>query len=159
MTKSVASDRGHWTNFFKFYFNNFIVPMGFLPWGIRAVFPREGQLRQSHATQPAVHAGCFHNPPNSYMDYRIFNMCIDVNACDYTRGCMDTVRESMLKVDSGRKIPCRTRELNLHWQCAGLMLYHLSYISIPTNNWKSPQEMTLISRKEKKKTPSGSNEV
>ena len=44
------------------------------------------------------------------------------------RGCTDTVRESALKVDSGRKIPCRTRESNLRRQRAGLMLYHLSYI-------------------------------
>ena len=27
------------------------------------------------------------------MDYRIFNMCTDVNACDCTWGCTDTVRE------------------------------------------------------------------
>ena len=26
--------------------------------------------------------------------------------------CTDTVRESALKVDSGRKIPCRTRDSN-----------------------------------------------
>ena len=47
-------------------------------------------------------------------------------------GCMDTVRESALKVDSGRKIPCRTGELNLHRQHAGPMLYQLSYIPIPS---------------------------
>ena len=62
------------------------------------------------------------------MDYRIFNMRTDVNACDCTQGCMDTVRESALKVDSGRKIPCHTGELNLHRQCAGTMLYQLGYI-------------------------------
>ena len=28
------------------------------------------------------------------MDYGIFNVHTDVNACDCTRGCMDTVRES-----------------------------------------------------------------
>ena len=39
------------------------------------------------------------------MDYGIFNVCADVNACDCMRGCMDTVRESALKVDSGRKNP------------------------------------------------------
>ena len=32
------------------------------------------------------------------MDYRIFNVRTDVNACGYTRGCTDTVRESALKV-------------------------------------------------------------
>ena len=37
------------------------------------------------------------------MDYGIFNMRTDVYACYCTRGCPDTVRESALKVDSGRK--------------------------------------------------------
>ena len=41
------------------FFNNYIVPMGFLPWEIRVAFPGERQLRQSRATQPTVHAGCF----------------------------------------------------------------------------------------------------
>ena len=36
------------------------------------------------------------------MDYRIFNVHIDVNACDCTRECRATVRKSALKVDSGR---------------------------------------------------------
>ena len=33
--------------------------MVFLPWDIRVAFLRENQLRQSRATQPRVHAGCF----------------------------------------------------------------------------------------------------
>ena len=61
---------------------------------------KASQLRQSHATQPKVHAywvfSCFHNPPNSDTDYRIFNMRTDVNADNYTRVCTDTVRESAL---------------------------------------------------------------
>ena len=41
----------------------------------------------------------------------------------------DTLRESALKVDSGRKIPCRTWESNLRQRCrAGPMLYQRSYI-------------------------------
>ena len=71
---------------------------------------------------------CIYNPPNSDLDCGIFNVCTDVNACDCTRGCMDTVREFALKVDSGRKIPCRTGESNLRGQRAGPMLYQLSYI-------------------------------
>ena len=39
------------------------------------------------------------------MDYGAFNVRTDVNACDCARGPTDTVRESALKVDSGRKIP------------------------------------------------------
>ena len=33
------------------------------------------------------------------MDYMIFNVHTYVNECDCTRGCMDTVRKSALKVD------------------------------------------------------------
>ena len=43
------------------------------------------------------------------MDYGIFNVCTNVNVCDCTRGCTDTVRESALKVDFERKIPLKLR--------------------------------------------------
>ena len=43
-------------------------------------------------------------------------------------GVRTHVRESSLKVDSGRKIPCRTRESNLRKWRAGPMLCELSYI-------------------------------
>ena len=33
------------------------------------------------------------------MDYGIFNVHTDVNACDCIRGCTGTLRESALKVD------------------------------------------------------------
>ena len=62
------------------------------------------------------------------MDYGIFNVRTDVNACDCTRGYTDTVRESALKVDSGRKNPYRTGESNLRQRRDGPMLYQLSYI-------------------------------
>ena len=65
------------------------------------------------------------------MDYRIFNVGTDVNACDCTQGCTDTVREFVLKVDSGRKIPCRTEESILRQRRAGRKLYQLSYIPTP----------------------------
>ena len=55
----------------------------------------------------------------------------DGNACDFTRGCTDTVRESALKGDSGRKIPCRTGKSNLRGRRTGPMLYQLSYIPTP----------------------------
>ena len=41
------------------------------------------------------------------MDYRIFNVRTDVNACDCARGCTDT-RKSLHWNLTGRKIPCRT---------------------------------------------------
>ena len=43
-------------------------------------------------------------------------------------GCTDTVRESALNVDSGRKIHFRTGESNLPQRRAGSTLYQLSYI-------------------------------
>ena len=47
-------------------------------------------------------------------------------------GCVRThVRESALKVDSGRKTPCRSGESNLRQQRAGPTLYQLSYIPNP----------------------------
>ena len=56
-------------------------------------------------------------------------MRTDVNACDCTLGFMCTVRESALKVDFGRKIPCCTGELELCQRHVGLMmLYQLSYV-------------------------------
>ena len=65
------------------------------------------------------------------MDYRIFNVRIDVNACDCTRGCTDTVRESALKVVFRRKISCRAGESYLRRRRVGPVLYQLSYILIP----------------------------
>ena len=98
--------------------------MGFLPWEIQVAFPREIQLQQLR--YPNYHACwvcvCFHNPPNSDVDYGIFNVRTDVNAFNCTRGCTDIVEESALKFDSRRKISCHTRELNLHRQHASPML-------------------------------------
>ena len=112
-----------------------IVPVGWIsPMGNLVAFLRESQLQQSFATQPMVHAGCFNvstNPLKSDMDHRIFNVCTDVSACSCTRGCMDTVRESALKVDFGRRILCHTRESNLPQQRTGPMLCQLSYVPHP----------------------------
>ena len=44
---------------------------------------------------------------------------------------MDIIRESALKVGSGRKIPYCTREFNLCQRRAGLMLCQLSYVPTP----------------------------
>ena len=64
------------------------------------------------------------------MDYGIFNVCTDVIISDCTRECRDTVRESALKVDSGREIPCHTGDSNLRQQRASPTLYQLNYIPI-----------------------------
>ena len=85
---------------------------------------------------------CFHSPPNSDMEYRIFNVRTDVDACDCTRGCTDALGESALKVDSLRKIPCRTGEADLRQRCAGPTLYQLSYI--PTGNVLDTVRLTRL---------------
>ena len=41
-----------------FFFLLLYYPNGISPMEIRVAFPRESQLRQSHATQPTEHAGC-----------------------------------------------------------------------------------------------------
>ena len=79
------------------------------------------------------------------MNHKIFNVRTDVNAYDCTRGCTDTVRESALKVDSGRKIPCRTGKSNLRQRRDGPTLYQLSYIPTPQRFFfffGSPRKLT-----------------
>ena len=47
---------------------------------------------------------CFHNPPNSDMDYGLFNVRSDVNACDCTRACTDTRKRALhWKLTPGEK--------------------------------------------------------
>ena len=93
-----------------------IARLCFLPWEILVALPEESQLRQSRTTQPMVHAGCF--------GVSIIHQTLTWTAGSLTctqmllraiahRGCTDTERESALNVDSGRKKPCRMRELNL----------------------------------------------
>ena len=62
------------------------------------------------------------------MAYRIINVRTDVNACDCTRGCIHTVREPALKVDSWRELPCRIGESNLCQRLAVPTHYQLDYI-------------------------------
>ena len=120
--------------YFFFLFYNCIVQMGFLPWEIQVAFPGESQLRQSRATQPTVHARCFsvsiiHRTltwTTGFLAYAQMLMHAIAHGCVWTH-----VRQSTLKVDSGRKIPYRTMKLNPHQRRAGPMLYQLSYIPTP----------------------------
>ena len=59
-------------------------------------------------------------------------------AVAHTGECTDAVRESALKVDSLRQIPCRSRESNLPQRRAGLMLRQLNYVptSVAACEWK-----------------------
>ena len=46
-------------------------------------------------------------------------------------GCTDAVRESALKVDSGRKVPCRTGDSNPRQYCARLFNQTFHQVSYP----------------------------
>ena len=109
-----------------FYFLRLYCPNGISPTGNSGCFPW-GKPAATESRYPTYGAcwvfECFHYPTNSDLDYRIFNVHTQVNAWDCTRGCMDTrKRESALKLDSGRKIPCRTGESNLRqWRDGPLL--------------------------------------
>ena len=63
------------------------------------------------------------------MDYGVFNVRIDVNACECAQGCMHTVKRVCTEnwLWEG-KIPCRPGESNLRQPHAGSTLHQLSYI-------------------------------
>ena len=105
--------------------------MGFLPWEIRVAFPGKSQLRQSCATQPTVHAGCFSvSRIHRTLTWTTESLtCVQMFMHAIAHGSVRThVRESALKVDHGRKIPCRAVESILRQRRDGPMLYQLSYI-------------------------------
>ena len=92
--------------------------------------PWESQLQQGRATQPTVHAGYFsvsiiHRTLTwTTGSVTCAQMLMHANAQGSIR---IHVRESALKVDSGRRIPCCTGGLNLRQQHDGPML-PMSYI-------------------------------
>ena len=80
------------------------------------------------------------------MDYGIFNVRTNLNACDCTLGCTDTVRESTLKVDTGRKKSLAAPgNRTMRRRRAGAMLFQLSYIpthhasGMVMDSWKTPR--------------------
>ena len=108
--------------------------MGFLPCKIRVAFPGESQLRPSRAIKPTVHSGCF----SFYIIHRPLTWTTGSLTCAQMLmhafahgGARTRVRESALKVDSGRKIPCRTEESNLRQRRDGLMLWPTELHSHP----------------------------
>ena len=120
---------GHLTCFSFCFFKQLYCPIGVSPVGNSGCFPRgePAATESRYSTYGACWVfQCFHNPPNSNMNYRFFNVHTGVNACGCTQECTDTVRESALKVDSGRKTPCRTGESNLCQRRAGPTLYQPS---------------------------------
>ena len=106
-------------------FYDCISRVGFLPREIRVAFPMESRLRQSGATQQTVHARCF----SVSIIHRTLTWTTGSLPCELMLihgiahgGVRTHVRESALKVDSGRKIPCRNGESNLRQRRDGPML-------------------------------------
>ena len=144
---STLLQHGH-INYITFTLYNCIVQMEFLPREIRVAFRGESQLRQSRATQPTMHAGC----SGVSIIHRTLTWTTGSFTCSQMlmyaiahEGCTDTVRESALKVDSGRKIPCHTGESNLRQRRAGRMLYQLSYIPHTSTLYKPSSSSFLLS--------------
>ena len=76
----------------------------------------------TRATQPTVHAGCFSvSIIHQTLTWAMGSlMCAQMLMRVIAQGSVRThIRESALKVDSWRKISCRTRELNLRQRCDG----------------------------------------
>ena len=77
------------SSFLKKNFLQLYCPSGISPMGNLGCFP-QGKPAATESRYPTYCAcwvfWCFHNPPNCDMDYRIFNMCTDVNVCDGTKG-------------------------------------------------------------------------
>ena len=111
--------------FFKYFFSNCIVFMGFIPWEIQVTLLGESQLQQSRATPPTVHAGCFGvSIIHQTLTWTKGSLtCAQMLMHAIAQGGVRThVRECALRVDSGKKIPCRTGESNLRQRHDGLML-------------------------------------
>ena len=90
--------------------------MGFLQWKIWVAFPQENQLQQSHATQPTLPVGCFSvSIVHQTLTWTTGSLTCAQMLMHATAqvGVRIHIRESALKLDSGRKIPCRTGESNL----------------------------------------------
>ena len=91
-----------WKSFCHWHFLQLYCSVGISPLANSGFFP-QGTPAATESRYP-THSAClvfkyFHKPPTSDMVYRVFNMRTDVNACDCTRGCTDTVRESAPRAD------------------------------------------------------------
>ena len=74
---------------FFFFFLQLYCPIGISPVGYSGCFSR-GKAAATELRYPTYCACwmflCFHNPSDSGMDYKIFNVHTDIDACDCTRG-------------------------------------------------------------------------
>ena len=128
---------------FSILFYNCIVPLGFRPFELWLLFPGKASC-DSHATKLTVHAGCFsvsitHRTLTWITGSLKCTQMLMQGSCTWV--CMDAVRQTMLKVDSGRKILWHSRESDLP-QRASPSLYQLSYI--PSHErWRSVLSKTI----------------
>ena len=110
--------------FFHFFFYSLFTaassrPNGISPMGNSGCFPR-GKLAATESRYPSYCARWGHRTPTWTMGSLT---CAQMLMHAIAHGGVRThVRESALKVDSGRKIPCRTGESNLRQRRAGPML-------------------------------------
>ena len=79
------------------------------------------------------------------MDYGIFNVSTDTNACDCTRGCTDTVRESALKIDS-EQYPLPHGRIEPALAACRSVLYPLSYIpsTMPSEEAQTSSSVSVL---------------
>ena len=108
-----------------FFFWQLYHPFWISPIANLVAFRGGSQPWQGHASQPTMHAGYF----SVSIIYQTLTwttgslLCTQMLTMHANRDVWTHARESALKVDFGRKIPCCTRESNL--------LYQLSYIPTP----------------------------
>ena len=114
---------------YVFFFKSTSLPLagnfGRLTW-VRHSSPKSSA---THFYQ-CVQCFCVSRQWRGCQSFGIFKVHTDFDACGWTRGCTDTVRESALKVGSGEKISCRTWDSNPRQHCAWL------WDSLP--NWAIP---------------------
>ena len=117
--------------FYFMLFYNCIVPLGLFPREIQVAFPVESQLPRSRAAHATVHAW----RSSVFVTHRTLAWTTGSLTCAHMvmhaialGGCMDTVRESAVTVDSGRELRCCTGESNLCQRLAGLTHCQLNYI-------------------------------
>ena len=109
--------------FHLYIFLQLYCPIGISPRGNSGYF-----LQGKPATQPTVHAGCFSVPiiHQTLTQTAESLACAQVLMHAIAHGGVQTLfREFALKVDSGTKIPCHSRESNLHQWHVGPMLYRV----------------------------------
>ena len=70
---------------------------------------------------------------------------LNVRTRSHTGGCTDAERQPALKVDSGRKIPCRTWDSKLHQYCIapGFLDSTIMDWAIPALRWKTGKQWLI----------------